>query len=110
MLYFCMEPERKGTCYHEFYMGKFDGVSFWQKDSILIHDDVHDALGMPALFSQVLPGYSPFAQTEVNEAQWRAILAKAETIGGELLAAVREADAWAHLNFQTHSVFTMLGI
>ena len=40
MKYFIKDKDRKGTCYYEFYKGKWDGESFWKTDSILLHDDI----------------------------------------------------------------------
>ena len=37
MNYFITNSEMIGTCYHEFYKGKWDGEIFWKEDSLLIH-------------------------------------------------------------------------
>lgn len=33
MKYFVTDRERDGTCYHEFYKGRWDGKTFWKEDS-----------------------------------------------------------------------------
>lgn len=40
MKYFITNSEKIGTCYHEFYKGKWDGETFWKEDSLLLHDEV----------------------------------------------------------------------
>ena len=39
MKYFVFDHQRNGSCYYEFYKGKWDGKTFWNPDSISIHDD-----------------------------------------------------------------------
>ena len=34
MRFFCVESERKGTCYHEFQKGKWDEKTVWKADSL----------------------------------------------------------------------------
>ena len=40
MKYFVTDRERDGTCYHEFYKGRWDGKTFWKEDSISLHDNI----------------------------------------------------------------------
>ncbi|WP_035790501.1 hypothetical protein [Clostridium beijerinckii] len=54
MKYCCTESNRKGTCYHEFRKGKFTG-SFWNEDSLLIHDDNLYSLHLADIFRSVVP-------------------------------------------------------
>ena len=110
MKYFCYDDERGGTCYHEFYKGKFDGVSFWKKDSIFIHDDILCKLGMIDLFLSVIPRYDSLDETEVNKEQWDDIKNQAKAIGGNLFEAIEEADIWVQETFLSHMVFTIIGI
>ena len=44
MKYFVYNNQRDGTCYHEFYKGKWDGKTFWKDDSICIDDNDFYAL------------------------------------------------------------------
>ncbi|MCM1473187.1 MAG: ribosomal protein S18-alanine N-acetyltransferase, partial [Muribaculaceae bacterium] len=47
MKYFIYENQRgDATYYHEWYKGRFDGVSFWKSDSLLISEDIHYMLGL----------------------------------------------------------------
>ena len=50
MKFFCTELERKGTCYHEFQKGKWDGKTFWKTDSLLLHDNIMCEVKLHKLF------------------------------------------------------------
>ena len=39
MKYFVYNNQRDGTCYHEFYKGKWNRWKFWKSDSIFLDDD-----------------------------------------------------------------------
>lgn len=110
MKYFCTENERIGTCYHEFQKGKFEKMEFWKMDSLLIHDDVHCALGLGTLIESVIKDYDHFSHTEVTKEQWKMIYDKAIASGGELKEALSEAKAWVDDTFTEYDVFTMLGL
>lgn len=109
MKYCCTESDRKGTCYHEFQKGKFNG-SFWDKDSILIDDDILNDLHLAELFHSVIPSYDECGQTEVSQEQWHEIYLKASKIGGEVKNAIDEIDLWTKNIFKTENVFTILGL
>lgn len=110
MKYFIKETERKGTCYHEFQKGKWDGKTFWHKDSLLIHDDIFFDLKLGNLFAETVSGYISYGETEISMEQWEAVYNKAESMGGGVKAAMEELKLWAEQNFQTEQVFTILGI
>lgn len=110
MKYFCTENERVGTCYHEFYKGRFDGKSFWQADSILIHEDIHYSIGMGEMIVSVIPKYHPCGEVEVTPEDWRQICKVALIRGGGLQEAILEATPWVEKTFEEYEVFTMLGI
>lgn len=74
MNYFVTNDERIGTCYHEFFKGKWDGETFWKEDSLCLDDDLLcecRAFGNAIL--SVIPSYSPFGITEISPEQWEAI-------------------------------------
>lgn len=110
MKYFITEAERKGTCYHEWAEGRFDGTSFWQPQSILISEEIHFALGLEKLFQKVIPSYDPLGEVEVSRIQWAQILENGLALGGEVFECLNEADVWVRENFQRHDVFTMIGM
>jgi hypothetical protein len=83
MKYFCYVSDRVGTCYHEFYKGKWDGKTFWKSDSILLHDDTLEELQLYKAFTAVLPDYDPYGETQVNQSQWEAILDYASQLDTE---------------------------
>ena len=111
MKYFVSAPQRQGTCYHEFWRGKWDGKSFWAEDSILLHDDVLDACpDFPKILLAVIPTYAPFGVTEVTCPQWEAVGRLANAAEGTTKELYDEADAWAQEVFRTYDCFTILGI
>lgn len=110
MKYFCTEKERKGTCYHEFQKGRWDGKTFWKEDSLLLDDDIHWQLGLGKLFKELLPHYDAYAETEVSRRQWDAIIQRARESGGELQIAIEEADTWIRKELGAEECFTILGM
>ena len=110
MKYFIYENQRDTTCYHEWYKGHFDGVSFWQNDSLLISDDIHWTLGLEEIFKTFIPDYNPVGEIEVSENQWHMIMKKASEIGGQLYECLKEADSWVTETFKEHNIFTMIGM
>ena len=110
MKYFCYVSDRVGTCYHEFYKGKWDGKTFWKSDSILLHDDTLEELQLYKAFTTVLPDYDPYGETQVNQSQWEAILDYASQLDTEAKPALTEAAAWVKNVFENEGVFTILGI
>lgn len=110
MQYFITEYERVLTCYHEWAKGKFDGVSFWEPDSLLIDDSTHYRLHLEELFRSVIPEYDVFGEIPVTKAQWDAIMEKAREAGGEVLACMQEAESWVAETFAEYDVFTMIGV
>lgn len=109
MKYFCSVNERVGTCYHEFYRGKWDGKTFWKSDSILLHDDTLTELKIYEAFAAAIPDYAPYGVTEVNKAQWDAVL-EYPSLSPEAKAALAEAEPWVKETFKSEKVFTILGI
>lgn len=111
MKYFVDEKERKGTCYHEFYKGKWDRKTFWKKDSLLIHDDImFENKGFIEALVQVVPTYDSCKETEISQEDWvkiGEILSKSAEKGMELY---REANEWLEEVFLEHKCFTILGL
>ncbi|MDE6501155.1 MAG: ribosomal protein S18-alanine N-acetyltransferase [Ruminococcus sp.] len=110
MKYFIYENQRNSTCYHEWYKGHFDGISFWKSDSLLISEDMHFMLGLEEIFSMIIPDYDPVGETEVSENQWIMIMKKASETGGQIYECLKEADSWVTETFKEHNVFTMIGM
>ena len=60
MKYFVTDRERDGTCYHEFYKGRWDGKTFWKEDSISLHDNImFQAKEFIAALVVCVPKYDP---------------------------------------------------
>jgi len=110
MKYFCYVSDRVGTCYHEFYKGKWDHKTFWTSDSILIHDDTLMELEIYKAFAAVIPDYDPYGVTEVNQSQWKDILNYTSQLATEAKTALNEARFWVNEVFENEKVFTILGI
>lgn len=109
--YFVKDNERQGTCYHEFYKGKWDGITFWKEDSLSLHDDVLcECNGFTEAVLTVIPSYSPFNITEISCAQWYEIGKIIEDKNQQAKALYQEADEWAQKVFETYGCFTILGI
>ena len=67
MKYFVTDRERDGTCYHEFYKGRWDGKTFWKEDSISLHDNImFQAKEFIAALVVCVPKYDPFGETEIT--------------------------------------------
>ena len=110
MKYFVKLQECEGTCYHEFYKGKWDEKTFWKSDSLYLHDEILFIVNIESLFVEVAPDYNPFNETEINRDQWGKICKMAETVGGEVAEAIKEADMWVRETFKEYELFTILGI
>ena len=112
MKYFVTDEQREGTCYHEFYKGKWDEKTFWKKDSLSLHDDILFRIDeFEKAIVRVIPGYDPFGETEVYPAQWEEIgriIRKKDNI--EAIELYLEADTWAQDVFSSFECFTILGI
>lgn len=108
--YFITEQKRNGTCYHEFYKGKWDKKTFWKEDSLLLHDDILQRSGLVKIFVKVICNYNCCGPTEIDQKQWNEIRKSACTIGGAVEQVISEIEPWVEENFKEHAVFTVLGI
>lgn len=109
MKYFVYDDQRKGTCYHEFYQGKWDEHTFWKADSISLHDDLLPGEFVEAI-TEVIPTYDPYGITEVSAVEWTEIGKVILTKDQKSQDVYKEADSWLEGVFQTHACFTILGI
>lgn len=111
MKYFITNRERKGTCYYEFYKGKWDGKTFWKENSLFLHDDVlHENKGFAEALMSVIPNFAPYGKTEISSEDWKNIgklIFKKDSNCQELY---KEANSWVEDVFKTCDCFTILGI
>lgn len=111
MKYFIYEYQRNGTCYIEFYKGKWDGKTFWKKDSILIDGDVLlDCKDFINSILEIIPIFDPFGVTEISYADWKKIgkiILRKSTQSQEIFD---EADELLKNAFTIHDCITILGI
>ena len=109
---YCTWPhERKGSCYHEFFRGKWDKETFWRSDSLLLDDDtlcsVPDFINA---LSAVLPDYDPYGETTVTKDRWDTIGKFVSSKSSEAQEMYQEIDMWAAEVFKSEGCFTILGL
>lgn len=111
MKYFVTDSERQGTCYHEFYKGKWDGITFWKPDSLSLHDDILiECSGLVEAILAVVPSYDPFGNTEISYQEWKEIGHLVEEKREKDKEVYEEADKWAESVYKAYDCFTILGI
>ena len=109
MKYFVQNFQRNGSCYHEFYKGKWDEHTFWKSDSIFLHDDVMTD-GFVEAIIEVVPTYDPFGETEISVLEWHEIGKKVLEKDITSQEQYKEANDWCAKVFQEYKCFTILGI
>ena len=112
MKYFVHNNERESTAYHEFVKGKWDGKSFWNRDSICLHDDVLVThVGFYEALKKMSPGYDPYAiAVEVSRDSWTKV---GEAISSDDLGSLelyKEANEWVKEPLEKYGCFTILGL
>ncbi|MDO4740761.1 MAG: hypothetical protein Q4A66_08855 [Eubacteriales bacterium] len=111
MKYFVRCGERRGTCYHEFFAGEWDGKTFWKEDSLLLHDDVlSKSDGFWRALAGAIAGYDPFAAVAVSRKEWETVGALIDPGDDVAREMYREANEWVESAFASHGRFTILGI
>ena len=109
MKYFVKDNERIGTCYHEFYKGKWDKHTVWKSDSISLHDDfMFD--GFVDAIVEVIPTFDPFGETEISIEEWNEIGKIILTKDQKSQAVFNEANEWLKDVFKAYTCFTILGL
>ena len=109
MKYFVFNHQRKGTCYHEFYKGKWDNHTFWKSDSIFLHDDLLQRGFYDALI-EVIPEYDRYGITDISATQWHNIGKTILEKDSQSQALYSEANNWIQNTLQSHNCITILGI
>jgi hypothetical protein len=110
MKYFVYDHQRDGSCYHEFYKGKWDGKTFWKADSISLDDDFLFKGFIDAIV-EVVPSYDPFGVTEISIDEWKKIGEVILTKDIESQVVYYEANVWLNRQvFTRYNCFTILGI
>ena len=107
--YFVKSKDRDGTCYHEFYKGKWKYCDYWHKDSICIDDDDMSER-LVEIIRKYVPDYDYFGETEITFLQWQQIKHDALEVSDEAAEIVKQAEPWVEENFKEHKVFTLLGV
>ena len=111
MKYFVTDSERTSTNYHEFFKGKWDGVTFWKEDSISLDDNVLYAnKGFEEALVTIVTEFDPFGETETSLEQWIQIGKAIPADDRDSLEMFQEADAWLTNVFREYGCFTILGL
>lgn len=115
MKYFTDNFERRGTCYHEFTRGKWDGKTFWSDDSLFLRDDylsdlkLYELVFKPA-FDEQGEKFSRWGANTVTRVLWENILCHAEDAGGEVWNLFCEITSFAEKSLSEDGEFSILGI
>lgn len=111
MKYFDDNFSRRGTCYHEFASGNWDGSTFWSDDSLFLRDDYMSDLKLYELvFKRSFEKFNRWGENKVTREIWERMLSLAEDIGGEVCDLFFEASPWVEKNFAECEVFWILGV
>lgn len=115
MKYFVDNFERRGTCYHEFTRGKWDGATFWGEESVYLRDDIMSDLKLYELvfkpaFESVGGKFNRWGPNEVTREIWEAMLSCAIDAGGEVQELFFEVTAFVEKGLDKDDVFSILGI
>ena len=111
---FCvLNDEREGTCYHEFYKGRWDEdkLEFWRDDSIYVHDNIFwEYPELSDVFKEVVPSYDPFEMIEFSQDDWKKIGLIVKGKKQDTQDFYNELNDWVQPVLQEYGVFTILGI
>ena len=113
--YFVTNAEREKsldigkTCYFEFQKGYFHD-EFWADDSLMLHIDYVDGLGLHACFRDVLSGYDYDDITNVDKRNWQKILDYGMNACGELRECILELESWVDECFKENDYFSIIGM
>ena len=112
MNYLITAEQRKAshsTLYFEFQKGPFRN-KFWLSDSIYLHADIFDQLGMYDLFVTSIPDFDYYMDTQVSPSQYKVLEANAMACGGQIAEVFVELNSWVNECFQQEACFTICGI
>lgn len=111
MKFFVDNFTRRGTCYHEFTRGKWDGKTYWSDSSLFLRDDYMNDLQLYELvFKNAFEKFNRWGNNVVTREIWERMLSLAEDAGGEVRELFFEVTPWVEKNFAEHDVFSILGI
>ena len=115
MKYFTDNFERRGTCYHEFTRGKWDGKTYWSDESLYLRDDymsdlkLYELVFKPA-FAEHGKNFSRWGGNEVDRELWDSMLSRAMDVGGEVWELFAEITDWIEKSLSGDETFAILGI
>lgn len=115
MKYFTDNFERRGTCYHEFTRGKWDGKTFWSDESLYLRDDymsdlkLYELVFKPA-FAEFGKTFSRWGDNAVTREIWDSMLSHAIEVGGEVQELFFEITTFVEKSLAECDSFSILGI
>lgn len=109
MSYFILPLKRVGTSYHEFQTGDKCNV-FWDKTSILLHEDIMEEFEVGTFFERFIPNYDYYGVSIVNKETWGKILEESKIERKEIQDIVDEMKVWADHSLSLYGCFTIVGI
>ena len=112
MHYLITAEQRKAThssLFFEFQIGTFCN-RHWLPDSVYLHADLFDSLGMYDLFRKSIPEFDYYYVTQVSPHQYAVLKRNADAYGAEVSALFAELDGWVTQCFRSEACFTICGI
>ena len=111
MKYFIKKEQCKGTCYHEFYKGKWDNETHWKESSVYLHDDIlYDAPDFVEAIKAVIHDYDPNGPTELSVDEWLEIGKIADQKDILAREIYQDANMWVQLACAECGCITILGV
>src|SRR5690554_640268 len=107
--YFVLPRQKLGTAYHEFQTGDKKDV-YWDKTSILLHEDIMEKHKIGEFFARVIPNYAYFGKSLVDETTWNTILNQVVYENEMVKVIIDELRLWAEESIYEFGCFTILGI
>ncbi len=111
MKYFIDEDTRKqrgGTCYFEFQQGMSN--DFWRDDSILLHADIFDDMGLYKFFKEGLGSFDYYGHTVISADEWDKLYKLALSKGDETAELFGELNSWAEECYKHNDVIVVIGV
>lgn len=106
---FIFEKDRVGTAYHEFQMGNKKNL-FWDKDSILLKEELMEETKPGNFFNKYIPNYNYFGPSIVTKDTWCKLLAESKNESWIIENLIIELTPWVKNCFLEYDCFTILGI
>lgn len=111
MKYFIDEKTRKelgGTYYFEFQKGISD--EFWKDDSLLLHTEIFDTMGLSKVFREGLGYFDYYGNTVISKEQWDKLYSFAVLKDEETALLFSELNEWAEECYKEYDEMVIKGM